>query len=303
MSKIDKSNIGSRISFGPISRFGVTLDNLRLLDRLVPENLSFAIGFALMRANYTGPCMRIRRVADNVQADVYFNASGKMAMDSRTRAVSNGATNTLGNFANGGNCTVVEHYDQGPYAIRVQPMPDDQQPLVISNGAFITNDGSPPLVAYDGSSNYTEYRYIRTRPGSLIIQGSQPGIASGGGQPRTIDGAVSGYTQFSAAAIFPALDGTAPAMFAGLALKQSGNSDQRNRYRIFEAQFNSTQSALFQDGVRIALGDAGADPAMNLMLGKHTDGGYSNTSYSSVISTREIAHDPLALANALKVVY
>lgn len=101
-----------------------------------------------LRAAYTGPAIRVRRVADGVEQDIAFTSAG--ALD----------TATLSAFVGSGNGAVVRWYDQGGAGRNAIPKAGVASPVIVQGGVVQTMAGKP-AIRFLGASGDT----------ALVIEG------------------------------------------------------------------------------------------------------------------------------------
>ncbi|MFN7676113.1 hypothetical protein, partial [Flavobacterium sp.] len=136
------------------------LDNVNL----TAANFS-AVAYGLRRLSsaYTGPVMQIRRSSDGELRDVFFNASGVLALNSVVSAPGGGAATatTLSSWIGANSGTVAVWYDQsGQWRNASQPTPANQ-PRIINGGVIETQSGRPSIL-YTGSSFLTHTAFPTT---------------------------------------------------------------------------------------------------------------------------------------------
>lgn len=118
--------------------------------------------------NYTGPLVRVCRLSDNAEMDIYANATGKLD------------TVALLAFCNGADAEVVTWYDQsgnGNHANAYQAVPSNRAKIV-SSGVYV--DG----ISFDGNNDYfnvtdASKMNITSSPISLFCKLKHTNTASG----------------------------------------------------------------------------------------------------------------------------
>jgi hypothetical protein len=112
-----------------------------LLD-ISPAALAFS--FRLLRADYSGPCCRIRRASDNAQLDIGFSAG---IID----------TAALESFCAATDGHIVTWYDQGGSEWNATQATTGQQPRVVVSGATVLQEGnvSAQFAAFASNASMT----------------------------------------------------------------------------------------------------------------------------------------------------
>lgn len=293
MSIVTRSDQRARRRIAHVSAFGLQLGSPFLLDRMkAMSTVTGAWSNMRLTAAWVGPCLRLRRT-DGEVADIYFDNNGRLSMTSMARAISGqGPAIPLSGFHLGKPCYLALHFDQSGRGQHLVPPSNAAQPIVLDAHGFITNDGSPPLVAFDGVDDLIELPIVRTHPFTLAWAGSTPDRASAG-QPFIIDGRIAGRPTLSGAALLSA----ARLMYAGIGL--GDRADERGRHRTFVARFASRRSQLVVGSTLVSTGDAGEEPTMSMLLGLSAGGAFSNTSYHTIINLAGAGIDPVALGTAM----
>ena len=111
----------------------------RLLDNLSSQpTLAYAV--RQIKSTYNGPAMRIRRDSDNQLVDLYFNASGVVALNSPVSAAGGGvATGTLlSTWVGSSSVYVSVWYDQSGNANNATQTTTTYQPRLVNAGTLET---------------------------------------------------------------------------------------------------------------------------------------------------------------------
>ncbi len=115
------------------------------LDTISAGKISFLFSFRKLRTNYTGYCIRARRVDNNAQADVKFDALGKMSDTSvcivavvGTSGYTVGQQLTYATFISGTTARATIWYDQGGNSRNASQSATAAQPQIIGtqNGLY-----------------------------------------------------------------------------------------------------------------------------------------------------------------------
>ena len=123
--------IGIGLGKGVVSFVGI-------LD--IYPNAAAAYSVRLLRGNYTGSAIRVRRSSDNTEQDIGFTALGNLD------------TTALTSFCSGTNGFVTTWYDQSGNARNATQSTAANQPQIVSSGAVI-NVNSKPSLQFDGSND------------------------------------------------------------------------------------------------------------------------------------------------------
>lgn len=124
-----------------------------LLDQ-VSQTASFALSTRKLRADYTGPAVRVRRSGDNAEADVDFDSKNVVSDNSTvtiavagTSGLALNSTMTLATYRSGKTLYVSTWYDQGPNAYHAVQATVAKQPVFSMASAGATNQYASLLFA------------------------------------------------------------------------------------------------------------------------------------------------------------
>jgi hypothetical protein len=121
--------------------YAAAAQNLLLDDY---PNAAAAYSLRKLDKDYTGNCIRIRRVSDGVEQDIGFTSSG--VLDTSAIRTFIGATGSAG---------VATWYDQSGQGRNATQSTVVLQPGIMSNGSFFIRSGRV-AIAYDGTNDYLE---------------------------------------------------------------------------------------------------------------------------------------------------
>jgi hypothetical protein len=110
-----------------------------LLD-LYP-NAAAAYSLRLLRTNYTGSAIRVRRASDNTEQNIGFTALGGLD------------TSSLSTFCRSTNGFVTTWYDQSNNGYNATQTTAANQPQIVSSGSVILESGKPAL-QFDGINDF-----------------------------------------------------------------------------------------------------------------------------------------------------
>jgi hypothetical protein len=125
----------------PYRPYAVAAQNLLLDDY---PNAAAAYSLRKLDKDYTGNCIRIRRVSDGVEQDIGFTSSGDL--DTSAIRTFIGASGSAG---------VATWYDQSGQGRNVIQATVTLQPGIMSNGDFFIRSGRV-AIGYDGTNDYLE---------------------------------------------------------------------------------------------------------------------------------------------------
>lgn len=104
-------------------------------------NAAAAYSLRKLRRSVFPYAVRVRRSSDSQEQDIGFNNNGELD------------TNTLLNFADGGDAWVAVWYDQSPNANDATQTTPAKQPQIVTGGSLVTENGKP-AVQFDGSDDF-----------------------------------------------------------------------------------------------------------------------------------------------------
>ena len=130
----------------------------------IPSAAGIAAAFSVRLLNssvdvsgYTGPCMRVRRASDNVEADVGFDA-GELKLTSPISNTSDAQSYTdFADFVDHTGTPTTAYvrwwYDQSGNALDAGQATSVDQPTIYDGGALLTRNGKPILTFADGTDH------------------------------------------------------------------------------------------------------------------------------------------------------
>lgn len=122
------------------------------------SNCSAAFSTRLLKSNYTGPMVNIRRSSDNATRNFYGNINGQLG------TIINGTGQSLSNWLNGATGFVTIWYDQsGNVGRDLIQVTTSAQPVINSTGTTITYDGSKLLANTTYICNFTATNFTTSR--------------------------------------------------------------------------------------------------------------------------------------------
>jgi hypothetical protein len=122
------------------------LDTGSLLDWVVPgrstlpgaySGLAAAYSLRRVSASYAGPAIDVRRDSDNITSSIGFNAAGNLDTGALLAFVT-GSANTGSGF-------VAQWYDQSGNNRHATQTSTGSQPLIVSSGSLVTENGKPVI--------------------------------------------------------------------------------------------------------------------------------------------------------------
>ncbi len=125
-----------------------------LLD-LYPNSLA-SYSLRLLRNEYSGSAIRVRRSSDNTETDIGFTSSGILN------------TSALLTFCGAGNGFVTIWYDQSGNGKNATQTTAANQPLIVSSGVVLRVNGNPSIV-FDGTDFLTNTQTLTYGDFSLFM--------------------------------------------------------------------------------------------------------------------------------------
>lgn len=176
-----------------------------LLD-LYP-NAAAAYSLRKLRSGYTGSAIRVRRSSDNTEQDIGFTSTGDLD------------TTALTTFVGANNGFVSTWYDQSGTNNNATQATLDGQPLIVSSGVIVSENGKPSVYFSNGNTVYLAFTSVintgtftilwvskkdnTTAQGSIVLSGSRNGVHYMGddidnqGNPTAFSGTSGGIIRTS----------------------------------------------------------------------------------------------------------
>jgi hypothetical protein len=140
--------VGIRVGgFTPIS--GGVVPYVGLLDSYPGAAAAYSV--RLLKSDYTGSAIRVRRSSDNAEQNIGFTALGNLD------------TTALTSFCGAGNGFVTTWYDQSGSGVNATQTTAANQPQIVSSGSVIT-ENSKPTLQFDGTNDTLSFSgtYLNT---------------------------------------------------------------------------------------------------------------------------------------------
>jgi hypothetical protein len=118
-------NIGNRVMGGGVAPYVGLLDTY--------PNAAAAYSVRLLKSDYTGNAIRVRRSSDNTEQNIGFTALGNLD------------TTALSSFCSGTNGFVTTWYDQSGNGYDAIQTTASNQPEIVSSGSVLTLNGKPSI--------------------------------------------------------------------------------------------------------------------------------------------------------------
>ena len=103
-------------------------------------NAAAAYSLRLLKSDYTGNAIRVRRSSDNAEQNIGFDGSGNLD------------TSALTSFCSGTNGFVTTWYDQSGSGVNATQTTAVNQPQIVSSGAILLQNAKPTIV-FSGFAN------------------------------------------------------------------------------------------------------------------------------------------------------
>ncbi len=235
------------------NNFGMASNNATLTVLPAPLNTLSAAAQAvyslrLLRTNYTGKVLQVRRSSDNTTTNIGFTAGGYLD------------TPSLLNFVGAGNGYVTIWYDQSGNGRNVTQGTATNQPLLVSGGSVNTVNGQPAL-NFNGSQflSLANQSWEQNTPYTYSILGQVTPFNTGGTYDAMVSFNTAGWLMFNGSSSTLDLGNWGDDSYYTVA------SD--GALHIWTAiKFPSAGSSLYRDGSLVATNSAPA----NLISGSQT---------------------------------
>ena len=124
----------------------------------ITNSVRFCYGLRRLNLNYNGAIIRVRRSRDNAELNIHLDQFGKLDIK------------TLQDFCQSGNGFVTTWYDQSGNGYNQVQGTASAQPLIISNGTLITQNGLPIIsTAVNRSMLCTTTDFDWANPMSMLV--------------------------------------------------------------------------------------------------------------------------------------
>lgn len=133
----------------------------------VYTNAAAAYSLRLLRVNYTGSAIRVRRSSDNIETDIGFNSLFDLD------------TTTLLSFCGASNGFVTTWYDQSGNGKNATQTTASSQPQIVSSGNLLLLNNKPRL-SFDGTDDYFNHT-LNVASGYSLISAVIRNLNNGGG--------------------------------------------------------------------------------------------------------------------------
>lgn len=132
-------------------------------------NASAAYSLRLLRNQYTGSAIRVRRSSDNAEQNIGFTNSGNLD------------TNALKTFCTSTNGFVTTWYDQSGNGNNVTQTTAANQPQIVRNGVILS-ENSKPAITFDGVNDVlgTTFTTVPSFPVTLTTISNTTGLTDAG---------------------------------------------------------------------------------------------------------------------------
>lgn len=209
-----------------------------------------AYSLRLLRSDYTGSAIRVRRASDNTEQDIGF-----VGEDLNTSA--------LTTFCSGTDGFVTTWYDQSGNALDATQTSASDQPQIVSSGSVIVNLNNLPTLEFDGIDDHLRYATVTlNQPLTLFLVNKYINTS---GFKYMVD--LGGDRVLG----FPNAAGT-NGMFFGAGLNSNVSPDINNP-QLWYALANGLNSELSINNETLIIGNAGTRGTTNITIGSYGTGG------------------------------
>lgn len=189
------SRFGFRTRTGQISPIIQGTSPINYLLDLYPNALA-SYSLRLLRNNYSGSAIRVRRSSDNTETDIGYTGAGILD------------TTTLLSFVGSGNGFVTIWYDQSGNGKNITQTTAANQPVIVSAGNLILVNNKPAMT-YDGTDflvntqtltygNFSLFMVTKYNgPGVVIVQYSKLDLAVNGSIFQSSDTGIAAIATYS----------------------------------------------------------------------------------------------------------
>jgi hypothetical protein len=229
-------------------------------------NAAAAYSVRLLKSDYTGNAIRVRRSSDNAEQNIGFDGSGNLD------------TTSLTSFCSGTDGFVTTWYDQSGNGLNQIQTTAANQPQIVSSGNVITTNGKP-AAQFDGTNDALLYNsnLFLGASSRTILSVYKPNNATGTftysifGQ--SFNGIPGGYTVLQSRTAFV----TGDPYFAGFAADLgNGLTTPNTSQKLAQFNYNGTTGYLYKNNSLIT--------SANITLNAQSNGliyiGASNSSGS-----------------------
>ncbi len=203
-----------------------------------------------LSSSYSGNAVKVRRSSDNTETDIGF-VGGELD------------TASLSSFAGAGDAFVVSWFDQSGNSKNATQTTTANQPKIVSSGAVIVENGKP-AVQFDGSNDFVATSDFTAEAQPFYF--SIVATPSGTSLARFID---TNGTVTNNRINITLSNGLTYQINAGNSL---GGGTTTTTQQLLTADFDTTNSFLYKDGVQIISGDVGTRNIDSVRIGANKNG-------------------------------
>jgi len=233
------NSIGSRRPGGGVTPYVGLLDSY--------PGASAAYSLRLLKSDYTGNAIRVRRSSDNAEQNIGFDGSGNLD------------TTALTSFCSGTNGFVTTWYDQSGNGNNATQTTAANQPQIVSSGSVLTQTGlgsSKPILRFDGTNDSFGFTTI-TAPQFTTFYPSKKAVNADSSAWFT--GSTTGGAPYS-----PIIFGTNGTYIGNQSKTTFSASYNNNNYILISGYVNSSNNGFIQiNNSSIALGSTLTGPGTN----------------------------------------
>jgi hypothetical protein len=256
-----------------INKLGIIASAKRTANLLLDTYPADA-GYSLrkLRTDYSGYVLKVRREADDYQADVEFNSDNTVSLASGVANLSGGSGATLGDWAGSDTVRAVTWYDQSANSRDITTSTESRQPKLIASGSLEVYNSRVALNFY-GDLLQRSDASAESQPNSFLAVVQSDNTSSG---KYLVDGDGSGGRNLLGQ------QGSKRRLWAG---GWSGSAANDTNQAIWLGVFAGSSSQLSINGVNATSLSPGSQAMSGFSLGSRYSGSNSWDGY-----VHEIVH-------------
>ena len=250
-----------------INKLGIIASSKRTANLLLdtyPADAAYSL--RKLRTDYSGYALKVRREADDYEADVEFDSDNAVSLTSGVANLSGGSGPTLGDWAGSDTVRAVTWYDQSANSRDVTNSTESRQPKLIDSGTLEVFNGRARL-AFSGDLLQRSDASSESQPNSFLAVVKSNNISSG---LYLVDGDGSGGRNLLGQ------QGSKRRLWAG---GWSGSASNDTDMAIWLGVFAGSSSQLSINGVNATSLNPGSQAMSGFSLGSRFSGSNSWNGY------------------------